>query len=122
MSAVPPEEDDDPLYKSKYLGPDRAMHKGAAMELRLKRQEVIMEWLDRCDDPLAHAAMKVWVLAVLGGGSMLATGSFSDTGGRGFPDLHYAIVPGTGAMVVFYLQRAAPVGHFIQFVDVIGWP
>lgn len=80
-----------------------------------------MEWLDGCTDPVARAAMKTWALAVLSGRAQVATGSFVDTGGRGFPNLYYAFVPGTKAMVVFYELIAVPV-RIIRFVEVLDEP
>lgn len=120
MTAIPP--DDDTEYVSRYMGANGAAEVRKAKELRLKRHTEIMRWLETCDDPVAHEAMRTWALAVLSGhGSELATGSFRDTGERGFPNLNYAIVPGTNALVVYYEILAPPV-RIVRFVSVGDLP
>ena len=87
----------------------------------IERHEVIMRWLDlHEDDRDACAAMRTWVRAVLSGGAQVASGGFVRRDAPESP-FHYAVVPGTGAIVVFYERRTVPV-RTVVFSNVLDWP
>lgn len=85
----------------------------------LRRFDRVQAWLDdNAGDPEAQRLMATWLLAALSGPKQLAHGVLKPVG-RGHR-LYYAVVPGTRAMVTYFVGDA-PV-RVMTIVSVIPAP
>jgi len=64
----------------------------------------VENWLEHESDRAARRAMINWMTAALSGPREMAHGALQREGRR--PKLYYASVPGTGALVSYYLLDA----------------
>jgi hypothetical protein len=85
----------------------------------VRRFDRVQAWLDNnADDADRCRAMAIWLLAALSGPKELAHGVLKPVG-RGHR-LYYAVVPGTGAMVTYFVGDL-PV-RVITIVSIIPAP